>query len=317
LAEQLEHISEQLKTAREKSGIELEQIASQTFIPLRLLKAMDEGKFERLPEPVFIQGFIRRYGDAVGLDGRKLSQEFIIQPPTLKKPAKEYLSYHPEDDTAVVPRSARKSPLAVPEPLPADTAPPAAAPSAVPDSTPVAAPLMVPPPGETPAPIAMPSPAGDATRPSPHDDNKSLIYWVGGLAALVLIVMGVIATMQPKSGSDVNKAGNSSSNAVASPQTSPTKATSPLPQTSPAAAPLTLTIKVNSDSWVEVITDGQVAISETLPQGTEKTWTAQKNLSITSGNAQGVTFSYNQSPMKPMGTTANPQTLVFPPPPTP
>jgi cytoskeletal protein RodZ len=55
-----------------------EAIAAKTFIPLRLLKALEEGQLDQLPEPVFIQGFIRRYADALNLDGAALAQTFSI-----------------------------------------------------------------------------------------------------------------------------------------------------------------------------------------------------------------------------------------------
>ncbi len=300
------NISEQLKVAREKAGIDLAQVAAQTFIPQRLLKAMDEGKFERLPEPVFIQGFIRRYGDAVGLDGKRLAQEFMVQPPVLKKPAEEFLSYHPDDNVAPAPRNPRPLKLTVP---PQPVASEANAPDAETGSVSPAAnstsgshlPAANPPVSPVPAPKSA-TPAN----PGQSGDNRQLIYWVGGLSALALLVIGAIAVMQPKSGSDTDPAGSSASPTVSSPAPSPT------PTVTPAAAPLTLSIKVTDDSWIEVITDGEVIVSEILPKGTQQTWTAQERLSITSGNARGVTFSYNQSPEKPMGTTANPETLIFP-----
>jgi cytoskeleton protein RodZ len=94
--EQLKSIVTQLKQAREEKALKLEDIAAKTFIPLRLLKAMDEERFERLPEPVFVQGFIRRYADQVGLDGQALSRQFQVMPPVLTKPAEEFLV--PDDD---------------------------------------------------------------------------------------------------------------------------------------------------------------------------------------------------------------------------
>jgi cytoskeleton protein RodZ len=344
VAEQLKRISEQLKTAREQAGIELAQVASQTFIPLRLLKAMDEGKFERLPEPVFIQGFIRRYGDAVGLDGRQMAKDFIVDPPMLKKPAEEFLSYHPDDD-APAPRNARakKSKLQVPAiPLPPE---PPVVPAAVPvvELIPVvasmsgveSAPIVELTPAVEPKPVVEASPIGDADsiiEPGPKlapaltfdpaakqdwapsagspssgrsSDGNSWIYWLGGLLALGLLAIGTMLVMQPKSGTDRQKPVGTIA--------TPTPAAA-LPTATPKlAAPIVLTIKVLEESWVEVLSDGKSEISEVLPKGTQKTWTAKERLSITSGNAKGVVYSYNQLPEKQMGKTADPETLVFPP----
>ncbi|MHC5720932.1 MAG: helix-turn-helix domain-containing protein, partial [Nostoc sp.] len=41
------------------------------------MEALEEERFEELPEPIFVQGFISRYGDALGLDGNALSHTLI------------------------------------------------------------------------------------------------------------------------------------------------------------------------------------------------------------------------------------------------
>lgn len=409
LVEQLKRISEQLKQTREQAGIELEKVASETFIPLRLLKAMDEGKFERLPEPVFVQGFIRRYGDAVGLDGKSLSMEFAVQPPTLRKPPEEYLSRHPEDDApAAAPRNPRKSKLKVPEPLPPEPAvvpgsdEPAVAPpvpvaptesvsttesvssdpqaaiapastestlphpvaaadipvadmsepdvsepqapepqtapepeptpevgAAVPpplisESTPEAVPARTTneavgsaastptpepivaasaPENATPAPepvappepaaVWSPTPVGNIGRTGQTAENNKLILGLVGVAAAALLVVGGFFLMQPKSGSDTENSTSSSTQTQTTPEP-------PKPQPTPALdAPITLNVEVTGDSWTEVIADGKIVVSEILPQGTTRTFKAQERLSITSGNAQGVTYSLNNQPKKP------------------
>jgi cytoskeletal protein RodZ len=81
--EQLKQISDHLRTERQARSISLEEIAVKTYIPLRLLQALDQGEVERLPEPIFIQGFIRRYADMVGLDGANLAKTFNANPSPL------------------------------------------------------------------------------------------------------------------------------------------------------------------------------------------------------------------------------------------
>ncbi|HEY9662639.1 MAG TPA: helix-turn-helix domain-containing protein, partial [Allocoleopsis sp.] len=76
--EQLRAIGAYLYEIRQDQARSLEEIAAKTYIPLRLLKALEAGQEQILPEPVFIQGFIRRYGDVLGLDGTALSQQFPI-----------------------------------------------------------------------------------------------------------------------------------------------------------------------------------------------------------------------------------------------
>jgi cytoskeletal protein RodZ len=84
--EQLQQIGEQLAHERERKKVPLDQIALKTYIPLRQLQALEVGNTEILPEPVFVQGFIRRYADALGLDGEALAQTFEYQSAPLANP---------------------------------------------------------------------------------------------------------------------------------------------------------------------------------------------------------------------------------------
>ncbi len=75
--EQLKEITTHLRQVRQEKSIRIEEIASQTLIRVGVLQALEEERFEELPEPIFLQGFIRRYGDALGLDGNALSYSLI------------------------------------------------------------------------------------------------------------------------------------------------------------------------------------------------------------------------------------------------
>ncbi|MEH1943339.1 MAG: helix-turn-helix domain-containing protein [Nostoc sp.] len=75
--EQLKEITTQLRQVRQEKSIRIEEIASQTLIRAGVLQALEEERFEELPEPIFVQGFIRRYGDALGLDGNALSHTLM------------------------------------------------------------------------------------------------------------------------------------------------------------------------------------------------------------------------------------------------
>jgi cytoskeletal protein RodZ len=75
---QLQEISKTLRQVREEKSIRLEEVAIKTNIRLACLKALDADKFDELPEPVYIQGFIRRYADVIGLDGAALANTFSV-----------------------------------------------------------------------------------------------------------------------------------------------------------------------------------------------------------------------------------------------
>jgi cytoskeleton protein RodZ len=57
-----------LKHERELRGVPLEDIAQSTKISINFLRAIEAGRFEDLPGEVFIKGFIRSYGQAIGLN---------------------------------------------------------------------------------------------------------------------------------------------------------------------------------------------------------------------------------------------------------
>jgi cytoskeleton protein RodZ len=57
-----------LRDAREARSLSLDDVAHVTRIPRASLSLLEEGRFDRLPAPVFVRGFIRSYARAVGLD---------------------------------------------------------------------------------------------------------------------------------------------------------------------------------------------------------------------------------------------------------
>lgn len=76
--QQLKEISANLRRVREEKSLQLEEIAAKTHIRPFMLQALEAGKFEELPEPVFVKGFIRRYAEALGLNGINLADSWQI-----------------------------------------------------------------------------------------------------------------------------------------------------------------------------------------------------------------------------------------------
>lgn len=77
--EQIRRLSElgaSLRQARQDLSLSLEDMAAKTMIRAGILSAIEQGRLNQLPEPVYIQGFIRRYADALGLDGVQVSSRF-------------------------------------------------------------------------------------------------------------------------------------------------------------------------------------------------------------------------------------------------
>jgi len=59
---------DRLKKEREQKGITLDDIALTTKIGIRLLRALEEEKFDQLPGGIFNKGFVRAYARHVGID---------------------------------------------------------------------------------------------------------------------------------------------------------------------------------------------------------------------------------------------------------
>ncbi len=61
-----------LRHQRELRGVSIDEIASITKIHTRYLKALEDNAFDELPGEVFIKGFIRSYGKAIGANIEEL-----------------------------------------------------------------------------------------------------------------------------------------------------------------------------------------------------------------------------------------------------
>lgn len=85
---QLVELGSLLRQTREGQGQSLKEIATQTLIRSSLLQAIEAGNLHQLPEPVYLRGLIRRYGDALALDGEVLASQVFTAPQVQK------LSWH-------------------------------------------------------------------------------------------------------------------------------------------------------------------------------------------------------------------------------
>ncbi len=75
-AEKLAEIGAQFKRAREDKELSIPHLTATTLISERYLLAIENGEMDSLPEPVYVRGFIRKYGDALGVGD--LSEDFPL-----------------------------------------------------------------------------------------------------------------------------------------------------------------------------------------------------------------------------------------------
>jgi cytoskeleton protein RodZ len=65
-----------LKEEREKQGFSLEDIQQKTKISISSLEAIEEGRVNELPHPVYTKGFIKNYAQCLGLNADEVAGTF-------------------------------------------------------------------------------------------------------------------------------------------------------------------------------------------------------------------------------------------------
>ena len=68
-------VGERLRAAREQRKLSLDDIATQTRIPLRHLENLEAGDWSKLPAPTYTIGFAKSYASAVGLDRTEIGDD--------------------------------------------------------------------------------------------------------------------------------------------------------------------------------------------------------------------------------------------------
>jgi cytoskeleton protein RodZ len=76
-----------LRTQREARGVSLAAVAESSKISTRYLEALESDRFDALPAPVFVRGFLREYARVVGLDGDEVVNFYLLVVPAKAPPA--------------------------------------------------------------------------------------------------------------------------------------------------------------------------------------------------------------------------------------
>lgn len=280
---------EKLRRERELRGISLDQIATATKISTRMLKALEDEKFDLLPGGIFNKGFIRAYARFLGIDEEQTIADYVAangpeEPlnnlPQIadipEKPVRQVdeegsiswntivilvllvaigyggWSYHNHRKAE---RESRASSVTL------------ATPSSVPTEPSTAAPKV-----ETSTPKAPAS--------NPKASPSAPVATTGkGLPA-----------------------------STASPTALKTETTEAAPK--PA---VDLVIHANEESWVQAVADGKTVFSETLAAAAEKHVTAARRITLTVGNAGGVEVTYNGATLPDIGGPGKVRTIIFSP----
>jgi cytoskeleton protein RodZ len=147
--EQLRAIGLRLQQERERQNIILEDVSAKTRIRVALLQGIEAAEINRLPEPVYVRGFIRRFEETLGLPSGELSSQLVLEP-TILGNVDPLMTYPPtpalaaDQPSTKSKKDLKKDSPKEPQKLPAPTFRPAQAPLAEPVSAKAAPPLLEP-----------------------------------------------------------------------------------------------------------------------------------------------------------------------------
>jgi len=266
--EKLREIGTYLRRLRKEQSISLEQIAADTYIRTSLLRALEEAKEESLPEPVYIQGFIRRYADSLGLDGTALAMTFPIELPPIDL-SDQLLNAEVIGGKKEVNNDAESS---------------------LEESASLLEKFSLP---SLPEKFSIPS--------IPY-----LPYILVGTVVALGSIFYLLNRPQT-SPSTVKEKQIQNTVTRATPKSNPDSPTSSTPSATtmqPVAAtptPFQVTAQFQDDSWIRVTVDGKVQFEGILSKGTQQSWNAKEKIVIRAGNAGVVRVSINNQEAKSLG----------------
>jgi cytoskeletal protein RodZ len=69
-------IGSSLREARLRQNLDFPELEERTKIRPKYLRALEDERFDLLPAPTYVRGFLRSYADALGLDGQPFVDEY-------------------------------------------------------------------------------------------------------------------------------------------------------------------------------------------------------------------------------------------------
>ena len=277
----------QLKLAREKRGVTLEDVSSSTKIGTRMLRAIEDEHFDQLPGGIFNKGFVRAYAKAVGLDEEKAISDYLAatEPAPLVSKNDEAPNRTMDSRVEAEPgeggvswgllalllilvalafagwgyysREVRNSeaPAAQQEPVRSNLQSPAAAQSAQPNIS----------------PAVTQSGAKTVSVSNPAQSN--------------------VASSNPAPGTAKTELASS--------------------ETPNAAGYFSVHVKVRQDSWMSISSDGKTVLQGTVLAPTVKAVKARNQIVVKAGNVGALDFEFNGEKLPAQGQSGEVKTLTF------
>jgi cytoskeletal protein RodZ len=235
-------IGSNLRQLRQDKSLTIEEVAERTRIQPRLLRALEEGRTDLLPEPVYIQGIIKKYGESMGVNGLELAKSV------------------PAEQMQIVPLKNNRW--------------------------------------------------EGFDRPQIRPIHLYLSYIAILLASISALSHALNSSVQTLETAQKTTAPLETKIASIG-HTANIPNDPKLEQTSANGEPLQLRISAKSTSWIKVVVDGQPAFEGSLNAGNAKSWTAKRELILTTGNAGGIMVTENNTPIGELGAPGEKRQVKF------
>jgi cytoskeleton protein RodZ len=340
---------DKFRKTREKKEFSLDDVSHVTKIGVRMLRAIEEERFEQLPGGIFNKGFIRSYAKHLGLNDDDAITDYLaclrqaqIDAGEFSEPQSASVKARGKPGKIEVKKSeARKSEINS-----------SAAKSESAD------------PVEELPELQLPRAADVRPRQTnfSEDSARGIPWGMVGIAAVVLI-LALLFWMRRSHGPSTAAASTSPSTSASKPPSTSSSASArlesaklepiktesaapaaiitpparvvtaipkptiqasspsstlpaPAPVSTPssqakATAPLTLVIRATETSWISVLADGQPVSHETLIAPAHTSVRASREIVARIGNSAGVTFVWNGQEVPADGAESEVKTFVF------
>jgi len=275
----MKRLGEFLRRERQARGISLQQIAADTRISMKMLQAIEDGDGEQLPAPVLIKGFLRAYAQRIGLDPENVIIEYqnCIEEIGGRQQAIEKFHHR------LHPKSSKKKSFALL----------------------LALGLM--------AAMAFiwfhvsyvhrqPKTVTEEKSPSSAEVSQETTRAASGSE-----LTEKLPPEEPTKAADEAEAGTQPEDRSSQPGIQETTVESP-------PTPFVLRVDAVERTWLRIVIDGSREGEYLLQPGEQLTWMATSEMEVLVGNAGGIRFFVNDTPLKPLGESGKVVRLQLPDP---
>jgi cytoskeletal protein RodZ len=273
----MKRLGEFLRVERQARGISLQQIAADTRISMKMLRAIEEGDSEQLPAPVLIKGFLRAYAQRIGLDPEEVivGYQDLIEEVGAREEAIE--RFHQR----LHPKASRKKSFGLFLAL-----------------------------GILAGLALLWSQAGHKHRqPRTAAERKSSLSV--GVGEKTTIADSPSEPNEKQPSEEETKTAEEIETEAETNSSQPNIRKVPVES---LPAPFVLRVQALERTWLRIIIDGSREREYLLQPGEQLTWMARSDLELLVGNAGGVRLFFNDNPLKPLGESGEVVRLVLPDP---